>query len=71
MVNEVFSLAAAEPGGNNLKSMSRLLSEKWLKPGPESGIDCLMCVEFAEQRSAVGLQGYLAHKKTPTPQGPP
>ena len=28
------------------------LAEKWLKPGPEPGLDCLACAEFARQRRA-------------------
>ena len=54
---------------------------KWLTSRPKSGLDCLICAEFARQRElcACGcpvrdvshhIQGYLAHKKPPPPLGP-
>ena len=30
----------------------QLSSEQWLKPGPESGLDCLICAGFTRQRTA-------------------
>ena len=35
------------------------LARKWLKPRPESGLDCLICAEFARQRMAVAVQHTL------------
>ena len=29
------------------RTTSRRLPGKWFKPGPESGLDCLICAEFA------------------------
>jgi len=36
-----------------LKRVSRLWPENWLKPRPEPGLDCLICAEFARQRLGV------------------
>jgi hypothetical protein len=40
------SLRVSQPA-QKLKSSRRMLPEKGLKPRPESGLDCLMCAEFA------------------------
>jgi len=36
-----------------LKTFQRLSPEKWLKPRPEPGLDCLICAEFTPD----GMQG--------------
>jgi len=38
---------AAERKGNNLNDFNDFHLKKWLKPRPESGLDCLDCAEFA------------------------
>ena len=37
-----------------LNRLERLLSEKWLKPRPHCGLDCLICTEVARQRLGAG-----------------
>ena len=46
--------AAVERERNNLKGFKDFCQKPWLKSRPESGLDCLMCAEFARQRLARG-----------------
>jgi len=41
-----YPAAAAEREGNLLKGFQEILPKIWLKPTPESGLDCLICAEF-------------------------
>jgi len=43
--------AATERGGINLNRLKCIRTEKWPKPNPESGLDCLRRAEFARQRA--------------------
>ena len=33
----------------HLEKVSNVLPRKWLTPRPETGVDCLVCAEFARQ----------------------
>ena len=47
---------AAECEENNLEDFSGRFPEKWSKPGPESGLDCLICAEFARPRFVLSTE---------------
>ena len=59
--------------GGAVETIRMIFTQKWLKPRPESCLDCLISAEFDRQRSPKSLtwaggeelQGYLAHKNPP------
>ena len=53
-VSKTRSDAEVTPG----QDVRQLPSKKWLKPGPESGLDCLICAEFDRHRTAQRCPGF-------------
>jgi hypothetical protein len=48
--DKVRAMLLAFPLAVNFPVRRQLLLAKWLKIRPESGLDCLICAEFARQR---------------------
>ena len=42
-----WKVTGAKLGSEDASEVAPYPSEKWLKPGPESGLDCFICAMFA------------------------
>ena len=51
------------------KTNSRLSPEKWREPKPESGLDCMLCAEFARQRTCVKSMALVETRTGASPSG--